>query len=237
MFKPINKRTAYKQVENQIREAIISNQLKCGDKLPSEYDLAKLFNVSRATIREAIRSLERSGLVSVKKGPGQGIKICDFTPEAITNNLELLIQIKNIPIEKVMEARIILEGEAAKFAAERATTEQIKIIEKSLTPTAKNIDMEIEGSFAFHLSVAEASQNELLLYLVASLKQIIMKGARQIFLSQKDSIQIKNYYHIDIFNSIKKRDSELAKMLMVKHIASIKELFDSDTLEIDVANE
>ncbi|NMB35144.1 MAG: FadR family transcriptional regulator [Firmicutes bacterium] len=237
MFKPINKRTAYKQVENQIREAIISQKLKFGERLPPEHDLAKLFNVSRTTIREAIRSLERSGLVSVRKGPGQGIIICDYTPEAITDNLELLIQIKNIPIEKVMEARILLEGEVARLAAERATKEQIKKIERSLTSiSGRDIEDETERSLAFHLSVAEASQNELLLHLVVSLKQIIRRGAKQIFLSQRDSIQIKNMYHIDIFNSIKNREPELAKKLMIKHIASIKELFDVDVLEIDMAN-
>lgn len=227
MFKPVNQIKAYKQVEEQIKKSILNGVYKPGDKLPSELDMADTFNVSRSTIREAIRALEQSGLLFVERGPGKGAKVCNFSPDIIADNLSILIQMNKIPVQSIIEARIALEGTSARLAAERATVNQLKEIERALAIPSS----EVKSSLIFHLAVAKASQNDILIFLILSLRQVLLSGFKTI-LSQPDTLEVKAKEHFEIFEAIKNRDTEKAYISMSNHIISFKELIGTDAVYI-----
>ena len=123
MFRPLKKKRFSDQVADLIQRKIIEDNLEIGTGLPSEIEMAQEFQVSRSVVREALRILEISGLVTIKKGPGGGIFVSNGYHAPIKRSLSNLINSGEVTVEHLFKARLLIEPHIAHEAALNATDE------------------------------------------------------------------------------------------------------------------
>jgi DNA-binding FadR family transcriptional regulator len=157
------------QVEQQIKEAILSGQFAQGDKLPPETQLAELFGVSRPTVREALGSLVSLGLIRKIPGVAGGSFVNSVTTASLSQTLgesvDTILRLGTLDIEEITAVRRVLEVPAARMAAENRTLEHISrmqtIVERQRTTTIDDPDIP-SYDLEFHATVGDASGNRLL---------------------------------------------------------------------------
>ena len=163
-LEPIVNQRLYQQVADSIRRQIQSGAMAAGSRLPSEKLLAQQLGVSRPTVREAMIALEIAGLVEIRTGSGSYVRHRDSiaAPSVDTGPG---------PIE-LLNARILIEGEIAAEAAQRATPEDLEEIAGTLTEMASIIargEHSRSADQSFHVSIARASGNDVLASIVGEL--------------------------------------------------------------------
>jgi DNA-binding FadR family transcriptional regulator len=161
-------RKAYEQVADQLRDLIMTGELTQGERLPNEALLAREFGVSRATIREALRVLAAQNLIHTAKGAGGGSYVTlpsvDHISSFLSSNINLLTGNRDLTLEELIEARMLLEVPAARLAAERRRDEDLERLRSSIPPDAVRIDTreEFVHNAEFHTTIIEACGNTLL---------------------------------------------------------------------------
>src|SRR3984957_3984114 len=118
MFQSLGRRSAYLEVADRIRATIFKDKLALFQRMPSERDLAAQFGVSRVVVREAIRTLETSGLVTVKKGPKGGIFVTQDYERQIVDTIPNLLAGGEDKLDNLLEIRLLIEPYAAARLAE-----------------------------------------------------------------------------------------------------------------------
>src|SRR5579871_1619796 len=131
-FRPIKTPRAFEEIADQIRLELSSRRLRPGDRLPAERALAEQFGVSRNTLREALRSLENSGLLRLQKGATGGAFVRESTGDAIITGLRDMFHLGAIQPEHLTEARVLIESIAVRAACERATVEDIEALKANI---------------------------------------------------------------------------------------------------------
>ncbi len=161
-------RKAYEQVADQLRELIMTGELSQGERLPNEAVLAREFGVSRATIREALRVLAAQSLIRTAKGAGGGSYVTlpsvDHISAFLSANINLLTGNRDLTLEELVEARMLLEIPAARLAAERRREEDLERLRSSIPLDAVRIDTrkEFVHNAEFHTTIIECCGNTLL---------------------------------------------------------------------------
>lgn len=131
-FKPVKTKRAFEEICDQIRREIQSGTLAAGDKLASERELADQFQVSRSTVREAFRTLEIGGVLSLQKGVKGGATVMQGDVKPITQTMEDLLSLGGLSLEDYTEARVCLQGEIIRLACERGTEEDFAALEANV---------------------------------------------------------------------------------------------------------
>jgi GntR family transcriptional repressor for pyruvate dehydrogenase complex len=131
-FKPVRTKRAFEDVCEQIRSEIHAGTLVPGDKLPSERELAETFQVSRSTVREAFRTLEIGGVLSLQKGVKGGATVMEGNVKPITQTMEDLLSLGGISLQEYTEARVVLQREIIRMACERAGADDFAALEKNI---------------------------------------------------------------------------------------------------------
>ena len=181
-FKQVKRSRLYEEVAEQIKQAIFDGILKPGDRLPSERDLCETFGVGRPTIREALRILSIMGLVEIKTGAnGSTVKDLDITQylEAVREQLAFLIRIEDETIDRLWEVRKYVEIGIAHLAAEKASPEEIKRLERIISDmkaTGEDINAYFPLATSFHQELALSTKNQIF-YIIWNLFQDILKKA------------------------------------------------------------
>jgi len=159
------------QVADRLMSMIGNGTLSPGDRVPSEPELMKQFNVGRSSIREAIGALSLVGLLTVR--PGQGTHVANFSPDSRLKSFGLL-GIGKEKIRELVEARIELETVIVRLAAVRARAEdRAEIIKKHLAFNSSHNDTVklIDADLDFHMAIAKACHNSILLKFLAEMRQ------------------------------------------------------------------
>ena len=222
-FEVVRKNKVYEEVAKQI-ERLILKKLKPGDKLPSERELAELLQVSRSSIRDAIRSLELMGLVEPRQGtgtivrePSAGSKISPFA-----NALER----KREQVTELLDFRKMLEPPLAARAATHASPEEVAEMEEILKrqEEKQNLgDAAIAEDAEFHYSIALASGNSVVLKVIDTLMDLL-RDTRERSLQVEGRSQKSLAGHRRILSAIKRHDAEAAKAAMRRHIEDVEEI-------------
>ncbi len=157
---------AYRQVADQLRHSIVNGQLIPGHRLPIEPELAKVFGVSRSTIREALGSLTSSGLVVTRRGVNGGtwvaVPSADRIKGYLTDSIGMMMHAETLTDEGVLEARLLLEVPVARLAAQRRSDQQLtRLGEDLVSRRASDAERRVRGR-SFHLTLFEAAANPLL---------------------------------------------------------------------------
>lgn len=224
---PQPKKKAYQVIVDQIKEYFLNGELQPGDKLPTERELASRFNVSRTSVREALRKLEIKGFIEIKQGSGSFIK----TAESHTLSEELSSTIINTEkklIYEMLELRQALEVECAFLASRRATSVDLERISKALDmmDQGKNdVGLGIQADLSFHLNIVLASHNSIFLQLFQTLSehmQDTIRATRRQRLEDSERTQETIDEHKRIYLAIASGDANQAKQLMENHITQIR---------------
>jgi GntR family transcriptional regulator, transcriptional repressor for pyruvate dehydrogenase complex len=193
------------------------NKFEAGEKLPNENEMAKMFGVSRTTLRESVKILATAGVLEIKRGRGT------FVSKNIVNvdktELENINSYK-IKLVDLFEVRLAIEPEVAFWAAQRATDDEIAEIEKRGLAVEKTLIMHkdrTDDELLFHKSIAEAAHNEFMIELLPMIFKAIERGvaiSEQITEISDDTL----YDHRSIVRFLKRRDAEGARTAMRLHL-------------------
>ena len=191
-----------------------------GDQLPSERDLAKKLGVSRVPVREALFSLEKSGLVTTRRGAGGGVFISEPSFEPFGEFFALMLQLGKATVQDLTEARLLIEPNVAKLAAQRAAIEDLPKIEQTIRDYEEAVNKRAERRFAdmnFHISLAEASKNSAMVLMIRGLMLLLYKSVRNLDLSMENRRKVIKG-HKEVFEAVKAHDPEAAFQSMADHV-------------------
>jgi GntR family transcriptional repressor for pyruvate dehydrogenase complex len=221
-IKAVEKKRAYEDVVAQIRALIDDGRLKQGDQLPTERELSETFRVSRATIREAIRTLESAKLVQSRQG--DGTYVLASSEETLVQTLAAVLFNEKDTIYDIFYVRKIIEPHVAELAAENATPGEIKEL--------ANLMMEHEESIAegknvakydsaFHGLLARMSKNPILERLLSALVDLF-EQTRGEYLQNDERAKKSFIGHHEVFTAIKNGDCTAARRAMSRHLEKVE---------------
>lgn len=226
-FAPVPVLRPREQVEEQIRQAILSGQLAIGSKLPSEAALAAEFSVSRTTVREALRSLATSGLISKVPGSGGGsfVRSVDHWSlgRVVLEGMRNLLQLGTIEAAEASDVRYMLEVPAARLAAENRTDSDLRILERIVSQLAatSHEDPDVAAmDTQFHTTIALTSRNRVLACLIYAL-HTVSEPVRNLSLTAEVGRE-SHRQHRHLLDAIKDRDPDAAEAAMIEHVAYLK---------------
>lgn len=226
-MKPIKKKNRlYHEVVNEIFSSISKENLKPGDKLPSERCIADSLEVSRTTVKEAISVLEANGIVSIK--PGVGVFLVNQSKKVIQQEMLDALSPGRHNLAELIELRQAIEGDAAYYAAERMTQAQQKELEaryRALQEAEGNGELAIEEDYAFHKAILAAANNAMMLDLMEVISEKVYSFIRQNRMEtmlQPAEIRVVMDEHRLIYEAIIAKDAPAAKKAMWEHLHSIK---------------
>lgn len=221
-IEPIKKRRLSEEVLKKLQSMIIDGTYKAGDQLPSERELSELFQVSRASIREALRVLETLGFLDSRVGIAGGTFVKKISIDALIDPFaEILGNEKELIIE-MLDFRRILETEIARLAANNRTEDELALMKESLSVMKSDIDLGgigDKGDTAFHDALATASHNSVFKKMLSMAKGLLLK-TRQTTLRIKGQPEKSIIDHQGILNAVEKGDTELAAKLMDEHLVN-----------------
>ena len=223
MYKIVRSSRLYEQIVQQVEESIHKGALKAGDQLPPERELAEQFGVSRTAVREAVKALREKGLVEAY--PGRGTFITDGSSYTIRQSLDRMMRSGHEGFTSLAEVREILEPEIAALATTRAGEEDIAAMREQVAAMdAAKGDPEayIEADLDFHLALAEAADNAIILSLIDSIVGLLREQRMGIF--QVDGGPERGqYHHKRILEAIEHRDPVGAREAMKAHLKQVRE--------------
>ena len=222
-FEVIRKGKVYEEVAKQI-ERLILKKLKPGDKLPSERELAEMLQVSRSSIRDAIRGLELVGMVEPRQGAGTIVR--ELAIESVNNPFADALERRQKSVGELLDFRKMLEPPLAARAAMHASADEISEMEEILQRQEDKLEqgeVTIAEDAEFHYSVALASGNSVVLKVIDILMELL-RETRERSLQVKGRSQKSLAGHRRILAAIKRRDAEAAKAAMRRHIEDVEEI-------------
>jgi GntR family transcriptional repressor for pyruvate dehydrogenase complex len=212
----------------------LSGELRSGDRLPTERELAGQFGVSRTAVREAMKSLAQRGLVDMK--PGRGTLVIDGTSQAMKQSLGLMLKVGQAGLsDNLVEVRGILEPEIASLAALRAGEEHLAAMQEAvdvMDVTLGDADAFINADNSFHQALARGSQNVLILALVDSIVNLLSEQRKQIF-AVPGGPERGQTHHKLILDAVKRHDAQAAREAMRAHLEQVRADAASSIRELD----
>lgn len=205
------------KVANDIRQMIIEKNLQPGDKLPNEIVLSQDLNVSRSTVREAIKVLASTGVLEVRRGMGTFVT---DNPGMTKDPLGITFMEDQDLISHFFEMRLIVEPQMAEIAANRATDEEINLIRRAYEHVKSAITSGVDHTTAdieFHNQIAKSTHNPILQRIVPIINDGIIGG----YAKTKDipeAAETVLEQHKNIMHAIERRNGEQAKGFMLEHI-------------------
>src|SRR5437899_5274114 len=154
------------QIVGQVRDVLLARKLKPGDFIGTEKDLAARFGVSRIVARDALRTLQALGIADIKMGKGGGARVSRGNPRLFAEALAVQLDLTGVTAAEIMDAQRAIETLAAELAAEHATPQDIEKLRRLLREAEAaigDLDEFTRLSRDFHLAVAEASHNRVIL--------------------------------------------------------------------------
>jgi GntR family transcriptional repressor for pyruvate dehydrogenase complex len=218
----IKRRRLHQDIVEQLHKLVRQGALKHGDRLPSEREMAEQFNVSRSSVREAIRSLELQGLVVSKPGAGTFIN---------TENLDSMVALiastlssGEDTLQDIFEMRHLLEPQIAALAAERATREEVQGMREILEEQQQQIargESGVEADTAFHFALASATHNSALVKVVSAVEDILERS-RDRSLQEPGRPQRSLTSHGQILQMVQAGDAAGARQAMEHHLTVVE---------------
>jgi GntR family transcriptional repressor for pyruvate dehydrogenase complex len=225
MFKAAKQNRIFQDVVEQIQETILSGKLKPGEMLPPERELKAMLQVSRGTLREALRVLEQKGLIEIKLGVGGGAVVQDMSYDQMNESLALLIRYQKVSLRHLSEFRVGVEGRVSALAAARATPADIlrlkSMLEQARQYVEKGIDSQkefVEVDKQIHLALAEITGNPVYISLHHTVHDNIDQYY-EAFLSMKQRELEENFADLgSIIDAVEKKDMDNARQLAEAHV-------------------
>ena len=242
-IKAVARPRVYESVADQLRQAIFAGLLAPGHKLPPEREMAGRFHTSRLALREALRALEKEGLITIRRGFAGGAFVGDFDNalHALADSLTTVVKLGQAKSTHLSEVRIILEPEIARLASLRAGPTDLLAIEAVVLAQEKRLEAgewkrDIDsgrgpsgrGCLEFHRRVAEAARNPVLNIIVNAVNQSIRDPISRSKLTHEMRSRVVAS-HRGIFETMRSRDTVRTRELMTQHIIDVQRHLDLDS--------
>ncbi|MBW2340343.1 MAG: FadR family transcriptional regulator [Deltaproteobacteria bacterium] len=227
IFTPIKNKRTFEEISLEIKRLIFKGILKPNDKLPSEIELARQFNVGRQTLREALRLLELSGFIAIQKGSTGGPIIEDTIFNTISNSFLDAFLMKKITTEELTIARLETEKGMLKYVIDNAKDSDIRSLKENIVQAKKHAKANIRpfrDNIEFHRLLAKASKNQMFVIMVESIMAIVADFFSRLepeFDVSKRVIE----KHEALLNAIIRRDRDKAMSLLEDHILKVGKRF------------
>ncbi len=219
----VHKKNTYEIIIEQLKDLILSGDLKPGQKLPGERELAKKFGASRNSLRLALKVLEFMHLVEIRHGLGVFVSSKDTVNHAIFD-LNWLDQSLQHPLMDLIEARKCFEPFMAALCATNATDSDIQEMENDLDSMEKSLQRKqhgVEQATVFHEMIFDSTQN-FVLRQIGIMLQNLMDESKKVSLSRLEHTSQSLLEHREILEAIKKRDPAESSSKMLKHLESVQ---------------
>lgn len=223
------------RVAEAIKDWVVEQGLHPGDRLPGEAELIARFQMSKGTIREAMRILQAQGLVETKTGPGGGSFVGAVTKDRAHALLGNYFYFRNITIADIYQVRIALEPELAATLAGKLTPEQIAelraIMARYAEPAADAEEERAQhvDSLAFHARLAEYADNALLGFFIGFMAQILadLTVYKRLYTTPNQELWERGRRHQrDLLDALDRGDAETARKVMASHMAMARDLME-----------
>lgn len=221
LYEPIARQKTYELVAERLLALISSRHLGPGDPVPSERELVDLYRVGRSSVREALRMLESQGVI--RAGANGSFRVAEFG-STLNSSLEFLLSVEAADVGELFETRRILEGEAAALAASRRMKGQLAEMAQAIDDMEAGLDSEerfITADLRFHLLVAQATRNRVLLHLMDAIRALLQRSLASSYNipgSPDRAIEM----HRLILEAIEERRPEEARQRMQEHVARVE---------------
>ncbi len=225
MFETIQFSRLSQNIADQVRQAILSKELKPGDRLPSEKELAQKFGVSKASVREALRALEALGLVQIKQGVSGGAFVCEVGADIARESLFNFIFFQNPSIHEFTQLRSMLEPRIVEIVAPKIEDSDLMRLAENLQETKQHLDSGhffYELDISFHREISLITQNRLLSFIVDSMQNALLNIKHALHPDIQFSRQVY-IAHKNIYQALSMRDPYKASQEMLKHIQEVEE--------------
>jgi GntR family transcriptional regulator, transcriptional repressor for pyruvate dehydrogenase complex len=224
MYQAVHTSRLYEQIVQQIESSILKGVLAPGDQLPAERELAQQFGVSRTAVREALKTLREKGLVEAYSGRGTFVR--NGTSDAIRQSLDRMSKIGQADgSAQLAELRMILEPEIAALAVRRMEHQHVAAMRQAVAEmdqSLRNPERYIEADLDFHLTLAEAAANPLILSLIDSIVDLLREQRMRIF--QVDGGPERGQlHHKRVLEAVEQGDETKARDAMRAHLWQVSE--------------
>ena len=208
-------------IAQQIKDSIVNGTMKPGDRLPPVRRLVENFEASPASVREALKSLEASGLLTMK--PGSGVFVAELNSQPMGECLTSILRIRKTSIDEITQARVILEPAIVRLASRNRSPDDLDKLELNIRESSLLAEARQSGhakNIEFHALIAEATHNVILILTV----QTVLDALREITLEIKDGpfrldvVREIVKIHREIVQAIRKKDVDDAYKLMLRDV-------------------
>jgi len=215
---------AFEDIAGQIRGELSEGRLRAGDRLPPERQLASQFGVSRNTLREALRSLEISGLIALRKGASGGAFVKDSNGEVVVTSIRDMFTLGAVTPEQITESRIWIESAIVRAACERHTAEDIEALNGNLTAASeairrKDFHARAEAHLEFHMILARTTSNPIMEIVMEALIGVMRQFIHAIGPQQDSDYVLPSRRRF--MRQLEARDAEAAVGEMERHLKRV----------------
>ena len=222
-FQPLDRRKVYEQVAEQLLGQIGSRHVRPGDALPSERELTENFAVGRSSIREALRMLESQGLITSVNG---GAFVVADAANPLNSSLQLVFALDDATgVHDLFELRRIIDCEAAALAAERRTDDQLEEMGLAIAAMEETLPAHDEAfvlaDLRFHLAIAEATGNRLILYSMQAARDVVRQALEQV-VNVPRSPESAIVEHRAVLEAVTARNPDWARNAMRDHLQRVE---------------
>ena len=225
VFEPVHdNRALSEKIIVQISDALIASELKPGDRLPPERELAEQFGVSRTVIRDAVKTLAGRGILRVKHGAGIFVATSEENTIGRLAALSDILPLQGAGLRDLFEIRKVLETEGAEWAARRSKDyhlERLRGILVDAYRNSENLEVLSDRDAQFHVAIAEASQNLVLVRVMLTLLDLLAQSRRE-SLSIPGRAKLSLKEHERIVEEIEAQRPKEARKAMLEHLTSVE---------------
>ena len=229
MVRKVRSRRVSETIAKRIKNQISAGRMLPGEKLPAEREMALRYHTSRVSVREAYRSLEELGLLTIRRGADGGAFIANIDHTPVMRSLSLMLRLGKTTHQEITQARLLIEPPVARLAARHARPEDIERLRHVLEQ--KESAMRRGGyrrcDMRFHRAIAECAANLPLKLLMHSLADLTVEVLASVEMSTGVQHQVCEA-HREILEAIARHDEDAAHDLMLHHVAAVQERVGSE---------
>lgn len=226
-FQSVKTKRVSDEIAEQIRRHLTTGELKPGDKLPPERELAIQLAVGRNAVREALRLLEMSGVVELRKGPKGGSFVSGGSTTLLSTGLRDLLSLGGVSIEQLTLARVMIEKSVVEAACDTATEQDMAALEDQLdlaqgALSKKDYETKLAALIEYHRVLARATHNPVLVFVMDALMDMMFEYSSSIG-PDKNELSIVALRLVN--EQLRKRDKVRASRAMADHLERVKERY------------
>ncbi|HVN25408.1 MAG TPA: FadR/GntR family transcriptional regulator [Syntrophorhabdales bacterium] len=225
-LKPVKSPKITDLIVEQIREMILAGKIKPSEKLPAERELGIQFRASRIAVREALKSLEAAGLVTVRQGLGAFVAETDS--RTMSASLYSILRIQNVSITELEEARVVFEPTIARLAAKQITQQDIDLLQENIDKTESLLTSHASATalnLEFHSLVAAATHNKVVELTMRTMLEVATEMTIETSKHFEERLKISQQAvkdHRDILKALRRKDPDEAYKSMLKDVVRVQ---------------